>query len=303
MITHLECCIIYIRMSYLNITHPLNGIICIGLGTGLGIYLTNRFKSGWRLWWIGALTFVLSQVGHLPFNFLVLNPLLEKYIGILPQVWQLPLVAVTLGLSAGIFEEFTRYAICRWWAKDARTWSQGLIFGAGHGGLEAILIGAMSLYSFMQLSALRDIDLSTIIPANYLSLAQAQVSWYWSMPWYESLVGGVERLFVLPLHMAAALLVLQAINRRQFRWVWLAIGLHTLVNALAVYLYQTAGMYAAESSIAILAIVEIGIILVLRRSMTLIPVEPPVSPAPAWKPIKISEVPETLEKLEETRYQ
>ena len=98
-------------MSYLTITHLLNGILCIVFGACLGIYLTRRFKLGWRLWWIGSITFVLSQVGHIPFNILVLNPLLTKTSIGLPEAWQLPLVALVLGISAGVFEEFTRCAV------------------------------------------------------------------------------------------------------------------------------------------------------------------------------------------------
>ena len=290
-------------MNHLYITHPLNGLLCLSLGIGLGIYLIRRFKISGHLWWIGAATFVLSQVGHLPFNLLVLNPLIEKYSGALPGPLHIPLIALILGLSAGVFEEFTRYAVYRWWIKAARSWSQGLLFGAGHGGLEAILIGGLSLYTFIQLVSLKNVDLSTIVPANYLTLAQEQVSWYWSMPWYDSLLGGVERLFTIPLHLSAALLVLLAFTRRQFRWMWLAVGLHTLVDALAVYLSQIIGIYAAELAIAILALLEIGLIIYLRRHMPEPAVDLPITPAPTWSPVTIQEIPETPETLEETRYQ
>jgi uncharacterized membrane protein YhfC len=290
-------------MSYLSITHPLNGLLCIGLGAGLGIYLIRRFKISGYLWWIGATTFVLAQVGHLPFNLLVLNPLIDKVSGALPASMRIPLIALLLGLSAGVFEEFTRYAVYRWWIKTARSWSQGLVFGAGHGGLEAILIGGVSLYSYIQLVSLKNVDLSTIVPANYLTLAEQQVSWYWSMPWYDSLLGGVERLFAIPLHLSAALLVLFAFTRRQFRWVWLAVGLHTLVDALAVTLSQTISIYAAELAIGILALLEIGLILCLRRHMPEPAVDLPITPAPTWSPVPIQEIPVTPETLEETRYQ
>jgi uncharacterized membrane protein YhfC len=47
------------------IAHLLNGLLMILLPIGLGIYLTRKLSLGWRLWWIGAGTFVLSQVGHI----------------------------------------------------------------------------------------------------------------------------------------------------------------------------------------------------------------------------------------------
>lgn len=290
-------------MSYLNITHPLNGLLCIGLGAGLGIYLNRRLRINWRFWWIGAAALILSQIGHLPFNLLGLNPLIEKYLPDLPGGLQIPLVALVLGLSAGVFEEFTRYAVYRWWLKDARSWSRGLMFGAGHGGLEAILVGVVSLYSYIQLASLKNVDLSSLVSANYLSLAREQVSWYWSMPWYDSLLGSMERLFTLPLHLCAALLVLLAFTRKKFFWVWLAVGLHALVDALAVYLSQTTSIYAAELAIAILAILEIGLIFYLRRYLPEPVIDLPIPSAPPWSPVILQEIPETTETLEETRYQ
>ena len=303
MVIHTNCCIILSGMNLLTVLHPLNGMICIALGVGLGIYLTLRFKLNWRLWWVGAFTFIFSQVGHLPFNIGVLNPWMADVMESLPAAWRVPITAVVLGLSAGLFEEFSRFAVYRWWIRDARTWSQGLLFGAGHGGLEAILVGGLSLYTYIQLVALRGTDLTTIIPADQVSLVQQQVSLYWSLPWYDSLLGALERLLTLPLHLACAVLVLQAFTRHRFGWVWLAVGLHTLVNAVAVYLAQVANVYLAELFIGILAILEIGLIMWLRRSMPETPAPTMNIPSPPLPVPTIREVPETPDTIEATRYQ
>ncbi len=303
MVITLNCCIISFCMNYLTITHPLNGVLCIAMGIVLGILLTHRYKLPWRLWWVGGFTFILSQVGHIPFNTLALNPGIAKLTEHIPDAWQLPLIAVLLGLSAGIFEEFARYGAYRWWIKDARTWSEGLLFGAGHGGLEAILVGALSLYTYAQIVALKGADLSAIFPADQISLVQEQISQYWSLPWYDSLLGALERAFAIPLHLANAILVLQAFTRRQFRWVWLAVGLHTLVNALGVYLMQTFNVYVAEAAIGGLAVLEIMLILLLRRSMTIVPAPATENPSLPQPIIHIREIPETPENLEDTRYQ
>ena len=58
-------------MSLLFFTHLLNGLLMIAMPIGLGIFLTRRFHLGWHLWWLGAATFVLSQAGHIPFNWLI----------------------------------------------------------------------------------------------------------------------------------------------------------------------------------------------------------------------------------------
>src|SRR5687768_15821832 len=98
--------------------YALNALLMIGLAVVLGVFLARRYEVPARLWWVGAATFVLSQVGHLPFNALFQNgaalPLPEG-------PWRVPLLAMALGLSAGLFEETTRYLVYRFWIPRART--------------------------------------------------------------------------------------------------------------------------------------------------------------------------------------
>jgi uncharacterized membrane protein YhfC len=53
-------------MDALFRVHLLNGLLMIALPVGLGIYLTRRWKTGWRLWLIGAAIFIFSQIVHIP---------------------------------------------------------------------------------------------------------------------------------------------------------------------------------------------------------------------------------------------
>ena len=54
-----------------------------------------------------------------------------------------------------------------------------------------------------------------------------------SPPWMF-LLGAVERVFTLIIHISLSILVLQAFVRRNIMWLFAAIGWHTLVNAVAV---------------------------------------------------------------------
>ncbi len=206
-------------MDLLFLAHLLNGLLMVGMPIGLGIYLTRRFHIGWRLWWIGAATFVISQIGHIPFNSW-LTSLFQS--GALPQppaAWIPYFNPVVLGLSAGLFEELSRTAVYAWWAKDGRSWRRGVLMGAGHGGIEAIILGALVLYTFLQMAALRTVDLTTIFPPTQVAAAQSQVSAYWSASVPASLLGAVERLFTIPTQICFSIIVLQAFTRRQPAWV------------------------------------------------------------------------------------
>ena len=121
-------------MNILKVTYFLNGFLMIAMPVGLTIYLTRKFKQGWRLFWIGAATFIFSQVLHIPFNALV-TPVFNRFEFIaLPGVLQNIFLSVFFGLSAGLFEELSRYAMYRWWVKDARSWGQGIAGGGGSWG-------------------------------------------------------------------------------------------------------------------------------------------------------------------------
>jgi len=288
-------------MNIRFVTIFLNGFLMIAMPVVLAIILTRKFKLGWRLFWIGAATFVLSQVGHIPFNALV-NPVFNQFgfIALHPTI-QLLIRAVFLGLSAGVFEEFSRYAMYRWWAKDARSWGRGLLAGTGHGGIEAIIVGALALYGFIQIAILSSVDIAQAVPAAQVETVRNQVAAALSMPVYMTLLGAVERLFAIPLHIACSLLVMQAFTRRRFGWVGLAVLLHALADGTAVVALGMGLSYLAiEGMIGLFAIASVVIIFVLRQPGP----QPDLVPAPVPVTEFTPRPPEeTDENLEKTRYQ
>ena len=54
----------------------LNPLLMIALGLGLGVFFGRRLGAEWRLFGIGAVTFIASQVFHIPFNGRALTPAL-----------------------------------------------------------------------------------------------------------------------------------------------------------------------------------------------------------------------------------
>ena len=252
-------------MNILYVTYTLNALLMIVFGIAAGAILTQQLKLGWRLYLIGAATFVISQLFHLPFNSLILNPFLRtQVIPNLDGVSETLAIAVLGGLSAGLFEEFTRYGVLRWWARKARTWPQGLLFGAGHGGAEAILLGVLVAISLINMIVLKDADLPALVPPEQLDQVHELVQAYWSTPWHTTLLGALERALTIPLQISFAVLVLQAFTRGRFRWVWLAVLWHTFIDAAAVFASQYWNVYAAEFLLAVMSAIGIAVILALR---------------------------------------
>jgi uncharacterized membrane protein YhfC len=295
-------------MSLAYIALPLNGLLMLAIPLLIGAYITRHFKLGWRLFWIGGLTFIFSQIGHIPFNAWFFGLFRDGTLPTPPAPWQMPFFALLAGLSAGVWEECARYVTYRWWAKDARTFGKGTLLGAGHGGVESIILGGIVLYIFFYMLALRGHDLATVIPTDQLALAQQQIEAYWSTPLGLSLMGAIERAFTIPFHITCSVIVLQVFLRKQIRWLWLAIFLHALVDTLipgiafSLLKPYAWGAYATEGLLGLTLILDY---VILRWLYTPEPQPELVHlpPLPAQLSAdNLSEAPETTENLENSRY-
>lgn len=290
--------------SVLYFTYPFGIIAVLVLVIGLGVYLTRSFNLGWRLFWIGAALLVISQILHIPFN-IFLNRLFRD--GVLPsptEEGQLIFSALVVGLSSGLFEELTRYAGLRWWAKEARSWSRGLLFGSGWGGMEAIIFFVLPLsLNFIAYSALQTQDLSTLVPPEQLTPLQEGLTSFWSVSWYDSLLGAVERIFVLPVQISWTILVLQLFIRRQSRWLWIAIGMHALLDAAVVLSVSLWGIYATEGIVGIFTIASLGILYALRQEEPVELTQPDdLDEQPVPNQINLPPIEVNPENIEQTRY-
>jgi len=278
--------------------HLLNGILMIAMPLTLAIILSHRWKPGWRIILIGAATFFLSQVGHIPFNVLMTQLLSKTALVNLSVQGALIFNAIFLGLSAGFFEETFRYGMFRWWLKDAHTWRTGILAGVGHGGVEAIILGGLALFSMIQLIAARNMDLSIVYSGDTLRLVTEQVRTYWSATWYDSMLGAVERLFTFVIQISLAVIVVQCFIRRQKRWLWLAIGYHALIDSVSVYAVSKISSYWVEGIVGIFALISLGIIFSLRSPDPVIEAAS-ISVVP---PVALLQVEPSNEQLDNSKY-
>lgn len=223
----------------------------------LWIYFTRKFALSWKLILAGGLTFIASQVLHIP---------LVIAMGSFLQSVSLLINAIILGLLAGIFEETARYILFKFILKNIRSWKEGILVGLGHGGTEAVLLGILAAVGLVNMMVYQNIDLSTVpsIPADQLELAKQQVAAYWSAPWYIALMGFVERIFAICLHVSLSVMVLYAIAYRKPIWFWLALLWHAFVDAVAVYVGQEAGILAVEGIVAVFALISVWIVFRMR---------------------------------------
>ena len=291
----------------LYVTYPLNALLMIALPIGLGVWLAERLGQKWGLFGIGAITFVASQVVHIPLNIGLTALFAQNLLPQPPETWVWWFNPVVLGLTAGLCEESARYAVYRWWIKSARTWRQALMFGAGHGGVEAILLGVSVAVAFVTFYFLQrgGANLSIVPPEQQAALA-GQLAAYWSAPWPASLLGAVERAFALCVHLSLAVIVLQAVARRNPLWLAGAILWHAAVNAVALMVLPVWGAYWTEAVIGVFALAGIGIVFALRETPAAPAPAPPTQRPPPTLPVDApapDPEAEMRRRLEETRYE
>lgn len=265
----------------------------------LGWFIYRQRQARWGLFFIGMVGFVLSQVFHIPFNWLITNQL-----KLLPTDTSIPLnllvLSLFLGLSAGVFEEVTRYLIYRFWAKDARTWGRGLMYGAGWGGVESIILGSLVLINAIVIAMMSQGYLLAMVPAEQQGLLAEQIEAMVALPWYEGMLGSVERVFTMCLHLSLSLMVMQVFTRGKLWWLWLAIGWHALVDATAVFVQiYWANVYLTEAIVALFALISLGIIFWLREPE---PIEPELEPLPLPAPVKPVDIKATSESLDQSKF-
>jgi uncharacterized membrane protein YhfC len=231
----------------------------------LAFYLTRKFSLSWKLVMAGAVTFIVSQVLHIP----VLSALTALFKnGTLPSVpptWTLLFNAVLLGLLAGIFEETARWVLYKFVLKDAKTWNEGVLVGIGHGGIEAVLLGFIALTSVLGMISMRNADLSAFgIPADQMELAKQQVAAFWSAPVYMAFLGFVERIFAICLHLSLSVMVLYSVAYKKPLWFWIALLWHAVVDGITVYWLPTVGALGIEGIVGVCAVISLLILFRMR---------------------------------------
>lgn len=248
----------------------------IGLPFILAFFIARQFKVSWKYFGFGALIFILVQIPH--FGLLAgLTFLANRLIPpkTLSYTAQIAINSVTLGLLAGLFEEFGRYFAFKYWRKEIRGFKPALMFGAGWGGIESIGIGIATAISIIGLLTVANLNPAKLPQKTVRSLsiqqkrelnqaikqAKEEVK---KMPFYAPLTGLLERIFAIILQLSFTLIVLQAFIKNRFFYVWLAVIYHALVDGLAVVFAKN--IFVAEFIVGIFALSALAIIFTLCRN-------------------------------------
>ena len=232
-------------------------LIEVLLPIALGYYFWKKLGATWRVFFIGVAAFLVSQIIHVPL--LMLRSYLYGANGAalsaLPAMAQYALDAVLVGLLAAVCEEPARYFAFKILKARGNSSRSALMLGAGHGGLESILVGVSVIGSTISLIMFQT------NPNSFANIGMEQLSSLMQLvqtPWYMPLLGAFERVAAVVLHLSLSLLVWRSIHSRKIGFLFLAMLVHTLVNALTVFL-----SYLGWSALAVEGVMAVVLVLSL----------------------------------------
>ncbi len=210
-------------------------VICFVLPIGSLLIMSGKKHRIVRAFFVGALAFVLSQVvTRIPLITFVL-PTMNWYIRL-----SLDPVAygLFLGFTAGLFEEIGRFLLIGLLMKNNRRYVDGLAFGFGHGGIEAILITGVSLINLLVLFiSINSGTFDALMANTNTTTANAVYQQCLAVTPLNMALAGIERILAVGLHIGLTMIVMTGIKvGKPWRFLAAAILIHMLVDAAAVIL-------------------------------------------------------------------
>ena len=208
------------------------------LPVAAAVWLALKKEGYLRPILLGVFTFVFFQGIRLALNELVINPM--------PSMSVLSMtnpIAYYLffGATAGLFEEGGRWIVMTLFLKDRRRFSDGVSFGIGHGGIEAIIFAGMSALFVLITNDPR------VTAGNMFA-------------------GGVERLFAMTAQIAFSVMVFKAVTLKKPLWLLLAFVLHTILDAGLVIAVYGASTFLIEAYVGVFALIMLAFLIVQHKS-------------------------------------
>ena len=249
----------------------ISGILAFLIPVGLLLYFRKKgaeilpFFIGCAVFLIFAL--ILEQILH--------TIILQSPVGANIQnniLWY----AIYGGLAAGLFEETGRLVAFKTIMKRYRDKNvNALMYGAGHGGFEAIAILGLTMINNIVISMMINsggiIDVLTNMPAEAAETYKMQLGALITSPSWLFLLGIIERVLAIVAHIAFSTIVWFAVKNNKIALFPLAIFLHAILDFVSVVVSRSGingAEYITEAVIAIMVIIFVFIANIIWKKET-----------------------------------
>ena len=243
--------------------------ILISLAAVVAAFLFGRKKLGARVssFFVGVGTFTLFAM--------VLESLMHNLIyptAVGQKIWGNTLLyALYGGAAAALFEETGRIFAAKTFMRRFSDTPNAFMYGAGHGGVEALYMGVITQISNLSLAAAINAGkagelLSTASGAQYDAAVQ-QLRALCQSASADYFLAGFERVLAVALHIALSLILFSGLREKKTGLVVLCYALHFALDAIIVLVNAAFGIYAAEA----FCLVATGLIVLLALKISPLP--------------------------------
>ena len=234
----------------------LAAAFCLVAPTVTALWWHRRSGAPLRAFGIGALVFFVSQV-VLRFPWQI--PL-GRWVQAHPE-WLVPFLLFS-SLTAGILEETGRWLGYRHLLTVERSRRVAIMFGLGHGALEAMLLAGLPLAGLLVSWVLAAQGRLPPVAADAIGQQTGALD-FWKIQ-----LAALERASALAVHVGLALVVLQVWKRGGLRWLILAVLLHFSINAVAALLVLKLQLSPSVGELVLVVMAAAVLTLGLRLAST-----------------------------------
>ena len=237
-------------------------IIAIAVPVLLAIWVMKRFKPGFWAVLSGMIIFFVVQIG---FRIILLQLFGLTQFGQTFIANNMVLYIGIASLSAGLVEEFGRLFAFKVMLKRKHEFRHGIAYGIGHGGIEAVLLIGLSFLSNIIVGIMINNGMLGSLPGIEADLVQPTIDLMVGTPSVNFLLGGIERIFAICLHIALSVMVLHGVRKKQIGFTFLAIFIHGSVNFIAVIIAQYVNIYLSEAFLLIVALSSVLYVILMSK--------------------------------------
>lgn len=234
----------------------LTFIISTFIPVSLMIFLKFKYNTSLKSFFIGmAAFFIAAQILETPLHYYLLsaNEITSNFITGNPIIYML-----YGGITAGLFEETARLLCFKYLLKKNREFDDGLAYGLGHGGIEALLVaGVSSLYNFTIAQMINSGNFNSLYevadaPIEFLDALLNEMT---TMSPFLFGMSGFERIFALIAQIGLTLLIVKAVKENNMKYYFYSILLHATMNFPAALYQQGAisNVYVVEGILLVFA--------------------------------------------------
>ena len=198
-----------------------------------------------KKWRVDAAPYFIGYVVFFVFALILeatLNNVVVQLTGsaITDNIW---LYAAYGGLAAGIFEETGRFIAIKFILKKQQSYPHNaLMYGAGHGCGEAVLLIGMAMVNNIIYSVMINMgQMNSIIaelPADQQALMQTVITQLTDSPSYIFILSLIERFAAIIMHISFSVIVWTAVVKKKTVFFPFAVILHALVDALILIIQK-----------------------------------------------------------------